>query len=261
MKYKNESEVIGKKWGLLTALKFVGYKETGKNKKRKALFLFECECGKKCKKVLNSVKSGNTKTCGNSIHRRKKTFIEDLTGKEFGRLTVKSFNGLVTKKYSGINRTKEKWNCECVCGKKVCRTRNTLISNNTLSCGCLLNERRGKNPPRLPKGVAAFNSYFKSYIDRSRKKGVQFLLSEDDFKKLVYSECFYCGVPPERPYPKTKKTNGKIFVNGVDRINSSLGYTISNCCSCCEICNKAKRDLTKEDFEEWINRLVKHQKK
>ena len=43
--------------------------------------------------------------------------------------------------------------------------------------------------------------------------------------------------------------------NGVDRIDSSLGYTIDNCVACCDKCNYAKHDLSTEDFKEWIIKI------
>ena len=57
---------------------------------------------------------------------------------------------------------------------------------------------------------------------------------------------------------KTRPYNGFIFVNGIDRIDSCIGYTKSNCVSCCEICNKAKRNLTIKEFTDWIKKLTNH---
>jgi len=55
--------------------------------------------------------------------------IVDLTGKTFGRLTVKSFEG--------IKNTSVIWNTTCMCGKEVPVSTEKLKNGNTKSCGCL----------------------------------------------------------------------------------------------------------------------------
>lgn len=44
-------------------------------------------------------------------------------------------------------------------------------------------------------------------------------------------------------------------MNGIDRRDSSLGYTLENCLPACGVCNKAKLDYTEEEFLVWTNRL------
>lgn len=46
--------------------------------------------------------------------------------------------------------------------------------------------------------------------------------------------------------------------NGLDRVDSNKGYLKENVVPCCEICNKAKRDLSLCQFKKWINRLIKY---
>jgi hypothetical protein len=56
--------------------------------------------------------------------------VIDLTGKTFGRLTVKSFVGVNIRHIS-------LWLCECICGNKITVESGRLGSGNTKSCGCL----------------------------------------------------------------------------------------------------------------------------
>lgn len=53
-----KNDITGEKFGRLTAIKFLP--DEGKYAK----FLFECECGKKLVILSQSVRSGNTKSCG-----------------------------------------------------------------------------------------------------------------------------------------------------------------------------------------------------
>lgn len=48
----------------------------------------------------------------------------------------------------------------------------------------------------------------------------------------------------------------RTFINGIDRVDSSIGYTIQNSVPCCKICNYAKHNLTLEEFTLWLDRLV-----
>jgi hypothetical protein len=48
-----------------------------------------------------------------------------------------------------------------------------------------------------------------------------------------------------------------MYLNGIDRIDSKLGYVEGNVVSCCKICNSAKGDLTLAEFENWINKMIK----
>jgi len=50
----------------------------------------------------------------------------------------------------------------------------------------------------------------------------------------------------------------KFIYNGIDRIDSKLGYSADNVVSCCFFCNRAKMDRSFEDFMAWIAQLVAH---
>lgn len=65
------------------------------------------------------------------------TSFKDLTGLQFGRLTVCHVHG---KRYGTYF-----WQCACECGGSV-MVRSALLSNgHTQSCGCLQKERAGKS--------------------------------------------------------------------------------------------------------------------
>jgi len=60
--------------------------------------------------------------------------LKDLTGKQFGRLTVVSRHGLVPKKPRGHRIT---WKCICQCGKEKIALGEKLVAGKTHSCGCI----------------------------------------------------------------------------------------------------------------------------
>jgi len=102
---------------------------------------------------------------------------------------------------------------------------------------------------------AAFKIVLRDYKRRVESTGKKWALSDEQFRKLLNSNCHYCGIPPYKIHPRSTD----YIYNGVDRVDSSLGYIPGNVVTCCEICNKAKRDLTTEEFLAWVDRISKHQ--
>lgn len=62
--------------------------------------------------------------------------VTDLTGKQFGRLTVLYRNGRIGKHAA--------WFCKCVCGHTKTIRSDHLVYNHTVSCGCYEDEARNK---------------------------------------------------------------------------------------------------------------------
>ena len=51
-----------------------------------------------------------------------------------------------------------------------------------------------------------------------------------------------------------------IKANGIDRLNSIIGYTIENCVPCCEKCNLMKSNYSENEFLDHIERIRNFQK-
>lgn len=84
------------------------------------------------------------------------------------------------------------------------------------------------------------------------------------FFHLSQFNCFYCGIEPKQRrnvYVKARYSseyaleNGWFVYNGLDRVDNSLGHTIENCVPSCFDCNRAKADMTLNEFNTWILRL------
>lgn len=184
----------------------------------------------------------------------------DLTGKTFGKLTVVKFSHYELSK----DRRKDFWDVNCECGNTKKSLGNTLVSGGVQSCGCLLKEsyktlgERTRKRNLLPKSEASFNTLLSNYKDRAKKKKLKFSLSKEEFKDLISKNCEYCDSIPSN-FLKKKKSNGGITYNGIDRLDNNKGYIKENCITACEICNKAKRDLTLKEFTEWLSKMIRHQ--
>lgn len=173
---------------------------------------------------------------------------EDLTGKRFGRLVVQERSGS-SKCHVPVYR------CRCDCGNETRSLANSLRTGGARSCGCLNRERvRVKNTKAF--GEAAFNNILYVYRKQAHARGLNFLLTRDEFRALVVSECHYCGTSPRNVM---KATGGNFTYNGIDRTNNSEGYRLGNVVSCCRTCNIAKGTMSVAEFFSWVNRV--HQRR
>jgi hypothetical protein len=78
---------------------------------------------------------------------------------------------------------------------------------------------------------------FAKYKRRTIKDGTSFELTKEEYEYLRQQSCMYCRRPTT-----------KMHHNGIDRLDSSIGYIRSNCVTCCGGCNIAKGKKTPEEF-------------
>ena len=117
----------------------------------------------------------------------------------------------------------------------------------TKSCGC--NKRRLTTEERLK------NKLFSMYQRRSKRINFEFDLTAEETLDLSKQNCNYCGSKPKNRYIVHEDA---FYYSGFDRINSNFGYTSKNVVPCCKICNKAKSDLSVEEFEKHVLKIAEH---
>lgn len=176
---------------------------------------------------------------------------KDLSNKKFGRLTPIEVVGK-TKNRSNI------WKCVCDCGKEkeISTSSLTRKKRPTQSCGCLRLDRIRESKPWNIKEKGDANSWaiYLSYKRASKKREIEFNIDYEFFKELASKNCHYCNVKPSQKCQKPQ-TNGPFIYNGLDRVDSNLGYKIDNVVPCCKDCNYAKRVMSVEDFKGWVSRV------
>lgn len=183
----------------------------------------------------------------------------NLENQKFGRLTA-------LYPCCKLNKTQViiYWICICDCGNQT-QVQSAILRNGaTKSCGCIQKEyariQGGKN--RLEKSVSGFNYLLSNYKRRAKDKNRIFSLSNKEFKQLTSLDCHYCGQKPSqkisvknKDYNIEARNHSEYIYNGLDRKNSDEGYILSNSVPCCWICNRAKLDMSYEEFIKWIHRL------
>jgi len=190
---------------------------------------------------------------------------KDLTGKRINKLIVLKFEEY---RPNSVGVRNCYYRCKCDCGNEAIISQQEL-NHGRKSCGCSLDEFRknvfgkiARERMSLPYGESSFNALYSGYVDRCKRKQREFKLTKEEFREITSKNCFFCGIEPLQIFSKGKKhRNGHYLHNGIDRIDSLKGYIIGNVLPCCEICNKAKRDMSLDEFLKWINRLIDFRRK
>lgn len=173
-------------------------------------------------------------------------------GDVFGCLTVDRFE------LKGKNKTLV---AKCLCGNEKVFWKTGAVKRQT-SCGC-----RSNLTGFTGKQRRSWNLRLQGYKSGAKKRNLCWGLSFQDFVDICSQNCFYCNAEPQqwdcisnapsiqKDSPKSVWKDYLIFVNGVDRFETNKGYVKENCVPCCVYCNRAKSDMSFEDFKKHIERL------
>lgn len=219
----NVLKISGKKFGKLTAIKPTGEKEKGK-----IIWEFHCDCGNSIFKPATDIIRKKNPHCGcdgfgPKYKTGKLTILKDTNNRTRGGLVI--------------------WLCRCDCGNEKELSSSQLKTMK--SCGCETKYKRGE---------ASFNLVLKAYLNGAKGRNLDFDLTIEEFKIITKQDCYYCGCKPSN-IMDNKNHTGKYIYNGIDRIDSSKGYTIENCVPCCTQCNRAKSNYSLNEFITWIERV------
>ena len=158
----------------------------------------------------------------------------DEIGNRYGMLVVVSR----AKNHEG---GQARWVCNCDCGNTSVVHGVWLRRGESKSCGC-------KAWTKLPIGEDAFRGLHAMYKYRG------WGLGREKFRELTQMSCHYCGAEPTSV--KVGRGNGGNYIyNGIDRIDNTKGYTARNVVPCCPTCNYGKREMSTDEFLEWVERV------
>lgn len=103
---------------------------------------------------------------------------------------------------------------------------------------------RSNNPDKVREqyernkvNVDAKIKIYKYKVTRVRKGKIEFKLTDLEAAGFIQADCYYCG----------KKYIEGEHLNGIDRKDNNLDYTIDNCVTCCTMCNYMKGDELRDD--------------
>jgi len=176
-----------------------------------------------------------------------------MIGSKWGRLTVVRYLG---RKKHGIEGTVGMYECLCECGSTVRRNHACLTQKQTVSCGCWKSEKIALRTRKLD---TAFRDLWCHYKKGARERNLEWALTEEQFRELTKSPCYYTGREPSQ-VAHSASTNKRVKLgleplpggyyvyNGIDCLDSTVGYTLENCVAACGDANKAKLEMTHDEF-------------
>jgi 5-methylcytosine-specific restriction endonuclease McrA len=108
-------------------------------------------------------------------------------------------------------------------------------------------DHRGDKSLRLARSVNAIRKcgYRRDFV---------FELTTFQAAKMLLAECYYCGHIPDIKNPAANP------YNGIDRLDSSLGYVPGNIVTACRQCNIAKHVMSEVDFFSLVKRIANKHK-
>lgn len=177
-----------------------------------------------------------------------------ITPANFKGLTGQTINGIQVIVRNPVNgpRGQVRYDCKCHCGTLFTARSGSLKDKGTKSCGCLQRLAAAKNGKALAKAETARNNVLCGYRKRCKDKGLSWQLSDEEATKFFQQNCHYCN---REPASLAKAKSGTYTYNGIDRLDSSQGYILSNCVACCSRCNSAKNDMSVAEFEAWLKQI------
>jgi len=252
-------------------------------------WLCKCSCGNVVKVAGTSLKKGLTQSCGcfnrdllkePAVQRKFKTpsvllssFKQKARSRGFEwNLTDEEALGLSKREcfYCGIS-TSEKY----INGIDRIDSSKGYFMENVVSCCTLCNKAKStlnqlkffdhiiklydqnnftqkieiypksllKAPDKRTSEYSLFGQLLYLYKRSARHRNLVFGLSNDEFYWLLNQNCFYCG----NGHLRAKSSYG-----GIDRVDTKVGYVLSNCVPCCNTCNLMKLNQSLESFTKWI---------
>lgn len=149
--------------------------------------------------------------------------MNSLYGKKFGRLVALKPNG----------RSKNRfiiWRCLCSCGQKVNVISSNLRNGNTKSCGCVQKEKAKKRLFRKPgltrtHGMSGSTTY-KTWVSMMQRCGNSNSIEFKNYGARGITVCKRWNKFQNFLQDMGAKPSG---LHQLDRINNSMGYSLSNC--------------------------------
>lgn len=161
---------------------------------------------------------------------------EDISGREYGFLTVISQYGFKGKKRI--------WKCLCVCNNEVLSNSNELVSGKRYSCGC---KSKGKERSTFKGYEEISGSWFTRAIQSAKKRNLIWEISIQDIWEqylLQDKKCSMTGWPII--CKRSRDTKGASA--SLDRIDNTKGYTKDNIQLVHANVNLARHKMSINDF-------------
>lgn len=226
--------------------------ETSKHRVRMAYF--ECVLCKAAYKSIYYRPAKHCKACQNMLQKTKVNERFSIPiGTVFSRLTVLEETAPKLTEGGGSRKC---YKVRCECGKTFITIGTSLKHKRVTECSSCAYQKRPQSTKRLTQEERMFT---KTIVDRCKAHNIPYSITAADYITVAKKACHYCGAPPIiKGAHMTRHAEIPIPVNGIDRVDNTLGYTIENIVPCCSICNSMKSTLSSEHFLTHIKQIILH---
>ena len=173
-------------------------------------------------------------------------------GSRFGSLVILEqieSEKIIDKKRNRIN-SRKRYRCVCDCGNIVTTTGTRLRRSVTKQCASCSYKLRPQSLLHDPL-KRLFNL---SINNRSKKTNIPLSITIEEWSNINKENCFYCGaLPDEKKYVSNTLV---LKANGIDRLDSSVGYSLENSVACCKDCNTMKNSMSVDNFLLHIQKII-----
>ena len=84
-------------------------------------------------------------------------------------------------------------------------------------------------------------------------------LTFEQWSDMIQQSCHVCGSSPTLREGKVHMMVGtRVPINGLDRIDNGIGYTLNNVRPCCSTCNYMKHRLNEKEFLNHIEKIWRY---
>ena len=141
-----------------------------------------------------------------------------------------------------------------------CVTCNTIYLKfgshlNTGRHGC---QRCYFNGRKHSKETLGARQVMRTYKSHAKEASREFSLSLQDVINLIESPCTYCGAEDSNKLTSVYRLNEDFEYNGIDRVDSSQGYSVDNTVSCCWDCNRMKGKMGSKEFLRHVYKILSY---
>lgn len=214
----------------------------------------KCECGEEVEISHRRLISGKVNSCGCDKKSRLvldgHLHIKPMIGLKFGELTVIE----MLPKMGSNGRS---YICKCDCGEEKVFRGYELRNGMRKTCGHNRSLTIKNREEYLYKKM--YNNYI---VRRCKYSNFEYNITLDEYIQLIHQPCHYCGIENSNmskdQYRGIKMSDTVISYNGLDRIDSKIGYMKDNVVTSCVFCNQAKNNLSYKDFKDWIERVYNY---
>lgn len=173
----------------------------------------------------------------------------NLVGLKINKFTVIKKMG--SRGISG--RQEMHWLCKCDCGNLRELSTKILIGKKNKSCGCWKRQKEYREKHHCWTGYEGIHGKrWQTIKDGAKRRGHEFNLSIQDAWKLYEKQKRKCAISGVNIYFSETVSTFSTATASLDRIDSSLGYTLDNVQWVHKEVNLMKQGMSMKQFLEWI---------